>query len=264
MSRTPLRTLLLPNEHGSWSLAFEPVTLGLLLAPSPAGLALTVAVAAGFFTRRPFKLALDAARDARASAARPWALAGGGLALAGLALAASLGAWTALWPLLIAAPCAGLFLWFDLRHAAREAEAELAGSAAFAVTPAAFAALAGWTPSHALALAALALVRNVSAVVTVRGYLRQRKNASTATWPALVVALAGFAGVLALSKAHLVPALAVLPAGLFLARSLWLLGPWRPDWPAKRVGMLDAVLGLIQLGVLAVAYARFPTNLASA
>ena len=35
-----------PKEHGSWSLALEPVALGLLVAPSPAGLALATAALA--------------------------------------------------------------------------------------------------------------------------------------------------------------------------------------------------------------------------
>src|SRR4051812_13381501 len=44
-----------PKEHGSWSLAFEPVALGLLCAPSTAGAFLALAVAAGFFARRPLR-----------------------------------------------------------------------------------------------------------------------------------------------------------------------------------------------------------------
>ena len=41
------RELVLPKEHGSWAFAFEPIALGLLIAPSPAGgwLALAMAVA---------------------------------------------------------------------------------------------------------------------------------------------------------------------------------------------------------------------------
>ena len=67
------RELLLPKEHGSWSLAFEPVALGLLVAPSWAGGALALAAAAGFFLRRPLKLALTLPdNDPRRAAARPW------------------------------------------------------------------------------------------------------------------------------------------------------------------------------------------------
>ena len=116
------RELLLPKEHGSWSLAFEPVVLGLLVAPSVAGVALALAASAGFFLRRPLKLAVTApADDPRRRPARRWAavlMFGAGLALAG---AAALGNVGALWPLAMAAPCGLLFLWFDLRQAMREA-----------------------------------------------------------------------------------------------------------------------------------------------
>jgi len=47
--------------------------------------------------------------------------------LAALAAAAALGPSHALWPLLVAGPFAAAFLWYDLRQAMRETQAELAG-----------------------------------------------------------------------------------------------------------------------------------------
>ena len=49
--------VFLPREHGSWSLALEPLALGLLVVPSAAGAALAAAALAGFFARRPLKAA---------------------------------------------------------------------------------------------------------------------------------------------------------------------------------------------------------------
>ncbi len=255
----PLRSLLLPKEHGSWSLAFEPVVLALLVAPSWAGASLAGAIAAGFLTRRPLKLAFTLpASDPRRRAAQPWALGGAGLALATLVGAALAGSWTALWPLLLAVPCGALFLWFDLRNAMREAEAELAGSIAFALTPAAFATVAGWPPGYALALAGLALLRNVTAVLTVRAYLRLRKGRPAFTGWALGANLAGLGFVIALAWQGRAPAAALLPVTAFVMRAGWLLGPWRPDWPASRIGLLDAALGALHVAVLSTAYAGFP------
>ena len=57
--------LTLPKEHGSWSLALEPVAFGLLVAPSAAGAALALAAVSGFFLRRPLKFALAAKSDSR-------------------------------------------------------------------------------------------------------------------------------------------------------------------------------------------------------
>ncbi len=42
-NRRATAQLTLPKEHGSWSLALEPVAFGLLVAPSAAGAALTLA-----------------------------------------------------------------------------------------------------------------------------------------------------------------------------------------------------------------------------
>ena len=253
-----LKSLLLPKEHGSWSLAFEPVALGLLVAPSRAGVALAVAVAAGFFTRRPLKLALTLpAADPRRATAGWLALCGAALASAALAVAAAIGGWRAFWPLLFAVPFGAAFLWFDLRNEMREAEAELAGSIAFALTPAAFATLAGWAPEPALALAGLTLARCVPTVLLVRTYLRIRKNEPAARFAPLAAGTAALLLIAALAARQLVPPAAVVLGIFFWVRGCWFVSAFRPAWTARRVGLLEAGLGTVQVGVLAVAYTGF-------
>lgn len=253
-----LKSLLLPKEHGSWSLAFEPVALGLLVAPSRAGAALAVAVAAGFFTRRPLKLActLPAADPRRATAG--WlALCGAVLASAALAVAAVRGDWRAFWPLLLAVPFGATFLWFDLRGEMREAEAELAGSIAFALTPAAFATLAGWSPVPALALAGLTLARSVPTVLVVRTCLRLGKGQPVTLFAPLATGTLALLLLVALAARQLVPPAALVLGVIFWLRGCWLVSAFRPAWPARRVGLLEAGLGTIQVVVLASAYAGF-------
>lgn len=239
------KALLLPKEHGSWSLAFEPVVLALVAAPSVAGAALAGGVAAGFLSRRPLKLALAMPPgDVRRAPAARWFL---GLVLAGaasLALAAGLGTPGRLWPLLVVAPFGGLFVLFDRRNEMRAAEAELAGSAAFALLPAAFASLAGWGPGEAFALAALALARSVPSVLTVRAYLRRRKGLPQPAEPAVAAALVTAVALAALAGAGYVPSLAAGWGAAMLLRTVWLVSRWRPDWPASRVGAGEAVLGV--------------------
>ena len=251
-----LKSLLLPKEHGSWSLAFEPVALGLLAAPSAGGVALAGAVVAGFFTRRPLKLALTLpVADPRRATAGWLAFTGATLALAALAGAATLGSWRALWPLLLAAPCGAVFLWFDLRNEMREAEAELAGSMAFALTPAVWATLAGWAPAPALALAGLTLARSVPTVLLVRTYVRIIKGQPVALFPPLAAATVALLFILALGTRQLVPPAAVVLGVIFWLRGCWLVTSFRPAWPARRVGVMEAILGTVQVGVLAAAYA---------
>lgn len=259
------RSVVLPREHGSWSLAFEPVAVGLLVAFSSAGAWLALAAAAGFFVRRPLKLAATLpSADPRRAAAFRWTALFAALALAALALAAAgpgaWGAhkqpwgWGALWPLLLALPGGAAFLWFDLRGEMREAEAELAGSAAFAVLPAAFATLAGWTAPAALALAALALARSWPTVLTVRSYLRIQKGRAPESAAAWAANGAAVLAVFLLVGRGLAPAVAGGLALVFFARTAVLLGPWRPAWSAKRVGQLEAALGVLFLAGLAIAY----------
>ncbi len=253
-----LKSLLLPREHGSWSLAFEPVVLALLVAPSAAGAALAGAVAAGFFTRRPLKLALTLpAADPRRATAGGLALAGALLALAALAVAVAAfpGGWRGLWPLLLAVPFGAAFLWFDLRNAMREAEAELAGSIAFALTPAAFATFAGWTPAPALALAGLMLARSVPTVLVVRTGLRLGKGRAAARFVPLAGVTVALLFVSALGWRQLVPPAAVAFSVIFWLRGCWLVSAFRPAWTARRIGVFEAALGTVHVGVLAAAYA---------
>jgi hypothetical protein len=171
-----------------------------------------------------------------------------------LAGAAVLGSLRLLWPLLLVAPFGALFLWFDLRNAMREAEAELAGSAAFALLPAAGATLAGWPIPAALALAALTLARSVPTVLTVRTYLRLGKGESMSALPSLAAVSAAFTLVAFLAFQGLVPSVAVALSAMLWTRTGWLLSSLRPTWPARKVGIMEAVLGVIQIGILATAY----------
>lgn len=250
---TPVSPVFLPKEHGSWSLVLEPLALGLLVAPSSAGGALTLTALAGFFARRPFK-ACFAPSATRHLAAGLAVLIFSVLGLAGLSVVLVLGGITPLWPLLLAAPLGGLFAWFDAQNGSRAAAAEVAGSAAFALVPAALATLAGWSAGPALALAGLALTRNVPTVLTVRSSLRLSKGEPAGFFLPLLTAAGAAIGLTALGAFRVLPVWAVLPAWVLLARTLWFASPFRPSWPARKIGILEALLGVIYLVAIAAAY----------
>lgn len=248
--------MFLPKEHGSWSLALEPLALGMLLAPSLPAVALVIICLSGFFSRRPYKSAFAlehsiARRAAREALVMFTALAvGGGFFLLVLADA------TSLWPLGFAIPFAALFAYFDAQGEGRAAAAELAGSAAFAVLPMTFAILAGWSVSAALGLAALSLVRNVPTVLTLRTFLRQRKGERLNALVPFVAASLGAMLVATFAARGQIPWPAVGGALLLLGRTIWLTGPWRPAWSARRAGIAEAALGVAYLIVVASAYFR--------
>lgn len=245
--------LTLPKEHGSWSLALEPVAFGLLAATSTAGTMLALAAVAGFFLRRPAKLVFANKSDERKPLALLCVMALAVVGLVALTLAGLSGSLKNLWPLLPAAVAGMAFVWFDNRNEAREGAAEIAGTIAFGFLPAAFGALAGWDVAHSLALAAVMLVRSVPTVLTVRCSLRLRKGQTISMAPALATALAGFfvSGWLAIQ--HLAPWLAMIFALIFAARTTWLL-LWQPPLSARAVGITEAVLGVLMVLTLALVW----------
>ena len=247
-------SVYLPKEHGSWSLALEPIALGLLVAPSLAGTALAVSAAAAFLLRRPFKLALGTGNQPPRPGARQVCVVIGGVSALALLATAALGGLPALWPLLLALPFGALFLYFDRQNEMRAAAAELSGSAAFAVLPAAFATLAHWPTTPALALAVVMLARNFPTVLTVRTYLRLNKGGEARPlWP---IAAAGFAlgTLLVLANTRLVPWTASALAVVLLVRTLLFVTPLRPDWPARRVGFIEAGIGVAYVGLIALSW----------
>lgn len=253
-SRALWRDTISPQEHGSWSLAFEPLVLSLLVAPSAPGVLLAISLAAAFFVRRPLRIARGERRAERRVAAQ-WAVAGcGGVALVALAAAIALGGvgwlgWLA--PMMVAG---GIFAWFDLRGDGRAEVAEVTGAAVFALAPAAFAAVAGWTGSEAVALALIVLGRAVPSVLMVRAFLRGAKTGIRRDLPAVVTAGAALIMAWLLFARGLAPFLALAAMMVFAGRALALLVVVRPAWRARTVGMMEAILGLAFVAGLALTW----------
>lgn len=245
--------IILPKEHGSWSLALEPVALGLLVAPSPAGAALASAVTAGFFLRRPLKLLFREQDLERRKTACLCSFALTGIALAGLLLAAKNGGWEKLWPLLPAALAGLVFVWADSRNEARAAAAEIAGAVTFGILPAAFASIAGWNAPASLALTAMALTRSVPTVLTVRARLRMAKGQPVALSPAIISALIGVGLMVWLAAQHLAPWLTMFFAIVFAVRTFLLLG-WHQQITARQIGITEAALGGLMVVMLVLTW----------
>lgn len=247
-------SVFLPKEHGSWSLALEPVLLGALVAPTAAAGALSAAALAGFFARRPLRSSIEADASGRRRTARAMLAFFCVIAAAGLLEAVALAGLTALWPLLITGASGGLFFLFDLRRDSRSAAAEISGFAAFGFLPAAFALAAGWPIPAALALSATILARSVPTVLTLRGYLNRAKGRSACAPAPLLAALVSLLLIMVLALNRLVPWCAPALAGILLVRSVFLLGALHPTWAARRVGFIESWIGLAYVVATALAY----------
>ncbi len=248
------RELAWPREHGSWSLALEPLALGLIAAPSGGGAWLALAVAAGFFARRPLRIAVTDVRPERRAAARGPFAALAVIALGGFGAAVAAGGtgWLAwLVPVVIAG---AVFLFFDLRGDGREEMAEVAGVAAFAGVPAMLAALAGWGAASALALGLVMAGRSVPTVLCVRAILRAQKGGVRRRAPALGAAWLVVGMGVVLARAGLAPITAVVLLGGLAVRATVLLS-WRgPALRARTIGMVEAGLGAVFVLATAIAW----------
>lgn len=242
----------LPREHGSWSLALEPLALALIAAPSAAGLALAGAAVAAFLSRRPLALWWTGGRAAVATLL--CALA----ALALLGWSSWLGPAGALVGLIVVAPPAALFVYFDTRRQGREEAAELAGALTFSILPALVAAQGGWSWVFAAALAFTAGLRSIPVVLTVRAFLRRKKGIAPAGAGRALGASALFAcAALGLALTGILPWLIPVLAIVQVLRSAWLLGPLAPSWPASRLGVFEAVAGLAHVVLAGIAWRGF-------
>lgn len=251
------RTVAVPSEHGGWALTFEPVLLGLIVAPSWAGVAIGTAAMLAFVARTPAKVVLvDSWRHRRLPRTRVAALVGAAeiavlVVLLGVAAATASGPF---WmPLVAAVPLIAIELWFDMRSRSRRFVPELAGTVGIGGVAAAI-VLAGDGGAVLAAGAWLVIVARAAASLPfVRFQLRRVKHQRHRRWAqdlaqCVAVALAAVGSALAwlpVVAAGAVVALATVQ--LVLART-------RPP-RAVVVGVQQLVFGLAVMIVAGVAFA---------
>ncbi len=253
-----LRAIAIPAEHGSWGFLLEPIFLGLLVAPSRPGAYLALAVVAALFTRQPLRIAwVDRRRGKRYDRtvmAERLGLLYSAVALLGLGTAIRAAGLTPLLPLLAASPLLLLFLIHDVRRQSRAWPAELAGSVALAVVATSIAVAGGWAFAPALVLWVVLAARAVPAVLYVRARLRLGRGAEANIVLALAAHVGGLVLVAGLVWAGVLPALAVLPFVVLLARAAWLLSPSTLSISTRALGFSELGLGAFTVVMVAVGY----------
>ena len=242
-----LRSIALPTEHGGWGFTLEPILLGLLVAPTWAGLGLAIATTAVFLARRPVKLvSTDLVRKRwvpRSRIALWFALGYGALSLAGLGVTISTAAGPFWWPLVAAAPLAAVSVQADAQSRNRGLIPELAGGIAMGSAAAAIAMAADWDWVAAFGLWLVLAARSYAAIILARAQVRRAKDQpydGSSVYAAQVVALLVVGLAASLAIAPLLSALGIflLGAGAFASLA-------RPPVPAKTVGWTQMVFGLI-------------------
>lgn len=244
----------MPSEHGGWGLTLEPVLLGLLVAPSIAGVALGVAAFLAFLVRTPLKLvAVDLRRDRwidRSLLALRIAAVELVVMAAMVVVAVTTAGWTWLVPAAVAAPLVAVELWFDVRSRGRRLVPELCGSIGIASVAAVIVVASGEAGSLAAGVWLVLASRAVGAIPFVRTQImRLRRGEASPRSSDVAQVVAVLMGVVAALVDDRV--LAGL-AGLVALGCLQIVWVRRLPVAAKVLGLRQMALGLGLVGVTAV------------
>ena len=253
-----LKAVALPVEHGGWGMLAEPLVMGLLLAPTLAGLGLSLAALGAFLVRHPLKLALSdwrrGTRYPRTVLASKVAAAYGVGALIGLALAAWRAPAIAWLPVLAAAPFGLLQLWYDARLQGRQLLPELLGGVALGAGASAVMFAGGWGMASALAAWALLAAKAAASVVYIRARLRRDRDQPASRWPGVAAHVAALGLAVALAVSGWGPWLGVAAMAVLLARAVHGLSPWHRRLRPQAVGFTELGYGIAVAALIAAGY----------
>jgi hypothetical protein len=250
-TRSPLRSVALPAEHGGWGLTVEPGILGLLIAPSAAGWCIALGAVVAFLARTPMKVVavdrrrgrqLERTRLAQRVAAAELAILA--LLAAGAVRLAEPWFWV---PGLVALPLLAVESWFEVRSRGRRLLPELAGAIGVCSVAAMVVLAAGEGGRLAAGLWLLLAARVATSIPHVRAQiarLHQRPSQARAVAAGDLAAGALAAAAVALAGGVAAGALAVV-AVIALQR----LAGGRPVPRPVVLGLRQMVMGL---GVVAV------------
>ena len=253
-----LKSLALPVEHGGWGMLGEPLLLGLLAAPSWAGLGVGFASVGAFLAHHPVRIALaDRQRGSaypRTTVAWRFALLYGAMAAAGLALAGKgvRGWWL---PLAASAPLALIQLAYDARNRSRQIVPELLGAVALSSVVAAEMRAGGLRWGLCLAAWLLMAVKAVGAVLYVRTRLRHDRGLAPSRSAPMGAHAGGLLLAVVLARAGYAPWLTAPAFILLLARAAYGLSARQVRVRPQVVGMLEVAYGFTFVLILALGYA---------
>jgi hypothetical protein len=256
-TRPTWRAVVVPSEHGGWGLTLEPVLLGLLVAPSVAGVALGLAAFLAFLVRTPMKVLLvdrhrhrELARDSLARRVVAVELALGVVAVV-VALVRAGPDWLA--PFAVALPLFAVELAFDARSRGRRLVPELCGAVGICAVAASIAIAGGESGTLAIALWLVLAARAAASVPFARVQVLRLRSTPPSTTPSDLGQLAGIvlaAVAVVLDDAVLAGAVAIVV--LAVVQFAWSRGPARP---ALAVGLAQLWFGLAVVAATALGVA---------
>lgn len=256
-AKVRVKTVALPVEHGGWGLSLEPVVLGLLVAPTLAGLCLSLATVAAFLARHPLKIAVGdwrkGRRFPRTRMAEAFAALYGTIALISFTAAVTSGPAMLLVPIALALPLAVLQLAYDFTSRSRALLPELSGATAMGTVAASLALAGGWPLAPALALWAILAARVLPTILYVRSRLRAARGEESPNGIVIFTHLLACALALLLFLQGIASLLALIALLVLLVRAL--AGINSPAVSAKRVGITELLYGAMLVAAVVAGHA---------
>jgi len=250
-----MKSIALPNEHGSWGILFEPLVLGIAVAPSIASPFVALLYIGAFLSRQPLKwyiADLKAKRErAQTAAARMFAFTFLSIAAIGFFGTLAFAGVTPMLSLLLTAPLGLITLWFDVSGKSRRVAPELAGVVTLASSAAVIGMAAGWSVAASVALSIVIILRLIPSMLYIRERLKLEKGKPNSFAVALALHVFAVAAVALLAWYGLSPWLPVAVFTFLMIRALTGSSDFRLKLKAKQLGILEVVFGsLVVLSVV--------------
>lgn len=254
----PARSIALPIEHGSWGFLFEPLVLGIVIAPSIAAGFISVMIVGAFLLRQPLKFLIGDLRQGRhlprTAIARRFALIYSAIAFAGLMGSLLTAPLISMLPFAVVAPLAAYLIVQDAARQTRELVPEILAATVLSATPASMIIASGGGWQLALSMSAIMLARLIPSIVYIRNRLRLEKGKDYAAVAPIVVHIVAIAAVGLLAYFDRAPLLAVAILGVLLARAVIGLSQYRHKLPAKVLGVWEVIYGVLTVAAVSVGY----------
>lgn len=257
VQRPQIRTarIILPTEHGSWSILLEPLVVGSAIAFSAAAPWIALATVGAFMARQPLKvLYLSRSNPTAASAALRFLLIFASFAVIGITAALLLAGPWALFPFAVAAPLALQQTVFDLSRRSRNLLAEIAGSVAISSSVAALVLAGGLGLPAAAALWAILVCRFIPSILYVRNRLSLEKGKKYERFQPIFAHILAFAIVALFATVGLASWLTAAMFAFLMLRSVHGLSSYRIKMKAMKIGIWEVVYGTLTVITMIAGY----------
>lgn len=254
-----IRAVALPGEHGGWALIIEPIVLGLLVAPSIAGLFIGAGALAAFLARHPLKLAVGDRRKnrilKRTLLADRFVLLYLTLAIIFLTIAVASLPRGFLLPFIIAGPLLFVQFLYDSKGQSRKVIPEVVGALGAGSISTAIALAGGWSRPTAFALWIIVACRHVPTILYLRVLLsrRRQKRRPAVAGSTIIIQFLPLIAVYVLLFLEIAPAIAIIVFAILFARAV--VGLFNQVEPIpKKLGISEIAFGTFVVLMVAAGY----------